>query len=75
MTSFPYLWGKLSNFCIFVQRIKLLVFEIVKTYLPEVHCYGGDTQAYISFSSNLKSDPFLAIKSIKIAYWMFVCRC
>ena len=65
MTSFPYLWGKLSNFCIFVQRIKLLllVFEIVKTYLPEVHCYGDDTQAYISFSSNLKSDPFLAIKS------------
>ena len=65
MTSFPYLWGKLSNFCIFVQRIKLLllVFEIVKTYLPEVHCYGDDTQAYISFSSNLKSDPFLDIKS------------
>ena len=65
MTSFPYLWGKLSNFCILVQRIKLLllVFEIVKTYLPEVHCYGDDTQAYISFSSNLKSDPFLAIKS------------
>ena len=65
MTSFPYLWGKLSNFCIFVQRIKLLVFEIVKTYLPEVHCYGGGTQAYISFSSNLKSDPFLAIKSME----------
>ena len=66
MTSFPYLWGKLSNFCIFVQRIKLLlVFEIVKTYLPEVHCYGDDTQAYISFSSNLKSDPFLAIKSME----------
>ena len=75
MTSFQYLWGKLSNFCIFVQRIKLLllVFEIVKTYLPEVHCYGDDTQAYISFSSNLKLDPFLAVKALKIAYWIFVC--
>ena len=75
MTSFPYLRSKLSNFCIFVQRIKLLAFEIVKTYVPEVHCYGGDTQAYISFSSYLKSDPFLAIKSMEhcildIRLWM-----
>ena len=78
MTSVPYLWGKLSNFCIFVQRIRLLllvVFEIVKTYLPEVHCYGNDTQAYTSFSPNLKSDPFSAIKSMEnyildIRLWM-----
>ena len=65
MTSFPYLWGKLFNFCIFVQRIKLLlllVFEIVKTYLPDVHCYGDDTQAYISFSPNLKVRPVFSHK-------------
>ena len=40
-------------------------FEIVKTHLPDVHCYVDDTQVYISLSPNFKSDQLSAIKSME----------
>ena len=51
------------------------LFEIVKTHLPEVHCYALSdiTQVFISFSPNLICQTgFQPLKEWKIAYQMFV---
>jgi len=40
-------------------------FEIVRTHLPDVHCYADETQVYISLSPNFKSDQLSAIKSME----------
>ena len=44
---------------------KSKLFEIVKTHLPDVHCYADDLQVYISFSPNLTSDQLSALKSME----------
>ena len=53
-----------------------MLFDVIKTHLPGVHCYADDTQVYIGFSPNGKSDQLLAMKSIEhcvrdIRSWMF----
>ena len=53
---------------IFVTLYTSKLFEIVKSHLHNVHCYTDDTQVYIWFSPNLKSDQ-------SSAYRIFDCGC
>ena len=51
------------------------LFEVIKSYLPEVHAYADDTQLYLSFQSNSEADQVEAVNAMErciasIGNWM-----
>ena len=41
------------------------LFEIIKSHIPDIHCYANDTQIYMSFKPDSHTDQIRAFTAVE----------